>query len=104
MLNWMALKQGCVQWQAQCWLYLNLSPKKYGISDVACVCVCVSLTVRLSVSAHWHPPTLQVGHMVSVFLPVLITCHYALLYMFIFKYNDRINLIDVENTVGSTNL
>jgi len=71
-----------------------------------CVCVCVSLTVHLSVclSAHWHPPTLQVCHMVSVFLPVLIACHHALLYTFICKYNDGRSLVDVENAVGCTDL
>jgi len=61
-----------------------------------CVCVCVydCPSICLSVSAHWHPPTLHVCHMVSVFLLMLIACHHALLYMFICKYNDRRNLVD----------
>ena len=69
-----------------------------------CVCMSGCPSICLSVSARWHPRTLQVGHMVSAFLAVLIACHHALLYMFICKYNDRRNLVDVENTVGCTNL
>jgi hypothetical protein len=75
---------------------LNLLPKKYRISEVASVCVYVSV--------HWHPPMLQVCHMVSALLPVLIPCHHALLYMLICKYSDGRSLVDVENTVGCTNL
>ena len=66
-----------------------------------CVCVCLSVSVCACTCACLH-----VCQHISIHLlyKYVIACHHAVLYTFICKYSDGRNLVDVENTVGCTNI